>query len=673
MSEEKKLISAKLPHIFYGGDYNPEQWPEEIWPEDARLMQEAGVNLVSLGIFSWSKLEPQPDQYDFGWLDQVMDLLHEHGIKVDLATATASPPPWLAKLYPDSLPVTRNGVKLWPGSRQAYCPSSPAYRERIQKLVNQVARRYQHHPALLMWHINNEYACHVAECYCESSAAAFRVWLRQRYNTIESLNEAWGTAFWSQRYYDWDEINPPRATPTFINPTQQLDFKRFSSDELLTCFELEREILREVTPDLPVTTNFMGFFKPLDYWKWATREDIVSNDAYPDPSDPGSKIDSAMAYDLMRSLGGGKAWILMEQTTAQVNWRPQNALKPPGQMRLGSYQAVARGAEGVMFFQWRASKAGSEKFHSGMLPHVGTENSRIWREVTRLGRELRGLDELLDSRVRPKVAIMLDWESWWALELDTHPSNAVQQMAQLKSYYEPLFKQNIAVDFVSPGADLKAYRVVLVPNLYLVRDELAENLEQFVAEGGTLIMSFFSGIVDQNDHIRLGGYPAPFRKLLGLRVEEFEPYQPGQVNHFKTETSSYRCDIWSDMLDLEGAEALGCYTEGYFAGRPALTRHKFGQGQSYYLGTHPEYAFMAELLGQVCQEAGVIAPLNLPAGVEAVRRENNQHSFTFLLNHNSAPVELELTESQIDLLNNSRVGQKLRLEALGVAILKAQN
>lgn len=673
------LITPRLPHIFYGGDYNPEQWPSHVWPEDARLMQEAGVNLVTLGVFSWAKLEPQPGQYDWEWLDRVMDLMHQHGIAVDLATATASPPPWLTKLHPEILPVTRDGVTLWPGSRQQYCPSNPAFREAIGRLVKQMASRYGSHPALVMWHISNEYGCHVAECYCEISAAAFRSWLKQRYESVEQLNFAWGTAFWSQQYGQWDEIAPPRRTPTFTNPTQLLDWKRFCSDALLECFELEKAILKEATPNLPITTNFMGFFKPLDYWKWVTRQDVVSHDSYPDPFSPTARIDSAITYDLMRSLGGGKSWILMEQTTSQVNWRAQNALKRPGQMRLLSHQAVARGAGGIMFFQWRASLAGSEKFHGAMIPHVGIENSRVWREVKQLGQELKQLDALLTTSVQAKVAIMFDWESWWALETENKPSSSVKLMEQVRRYYEPLFRQNIAVDFIAPGGDLSHYKVVLVPNLYLVRagDRVVERLEKFVSEGGKLVMSFFSGIVDENEHVQPGGYPASFRKLLGLRVEEFDPYAPGQTNSIKLnaavggseEASTYQCELWSDVIDLEGAEALASYETDFYEGRPALTRHQWGAGASYYLGTSPEAAAMEWLLAEVCREAGVQAPLAVPAGVEVVRRENSQGIYLFVLNHNAQAVELTLTSPGRDLLTGQSHAHSMRLEAMGVAIL----
>ncbi len=667
----------KVPHVLYGGDYNPEQWPEDVWKEDVRLMREAGVNLVSLGIFSWAKLEPRPDEYDFGWLDRIIDLLHENGVMVDLATATASPPPWLAKLHPESLPVTEDGTTLHPGGRQHYCPSSPAYRERAAKLVECIAGRYKDHPALAMWHINNEYGCHVAECYCDVSVAHFREWLKERYGALGALNEAWGTAFWSQQYSDWEEILPPRTAPTFANPTQQLDFRRFSSDALLGCFEIEKEVLREATPETPITTNFMGFFKPVDYWKWAEREDIVSHDCYPDPSNSRAHIWAAMTYDLMRSLKenpeggpGGKPWVLMEQTTVRVNWRERNAPKKPGQMRLWSHQAVARGADGIMFFQWRASRAGAEKFHSAMVPHVNPEDSRSWQEVKRLGADLGKLDAILGATGDAETAILLDWESWWALEVDSKPSTAVRMLDGLYSFYEPLFEANVPVDFVHPGADLSGYKLVIAPNLYLVRDEASENIVEYVRRGGTLVMSFFSGIVDENEHIRLGGYPAPFREMLGLRIEDFVPLAVGEENRLLTKDgASYPCDLWADMIHLEGAEPLATYADGFYAGTPAATRHSFGEGVACYIGTRSEGKYTKNLLEEMRREAGVRIPLEAPPGVEVVRRKNGE-SFLFLLNHNEEPVRVKLGRSGRDLLTGEMQDASLDLKPFGVAILE---
>jgi beta-galactosidase len=662
------VITRKVSHMIYGGDYNPEQWPEEVWEEDVRLMREAGVNLVSLGIFSWAKLEARPGEYDFDWLDRIIGLLYENGVMVNLATATASPPPWLAKLHPESLPVTENGVVLHPGARQHYCPSSVAYRERAAELVRRIADRYKDHPALAMWHVNNEYGCHVAECYCDASAVHFREWLEARYGDLETLNEAWGTAFWSQRYGEWGEILPPRTAPTFANSTQQLDFRRFSSDALLKLYEMEKEILREATPEVPITTNFMGFFKPVDYWKWAAREDVVSDDSYPDPSDPEAYIGAAMSRDLMRSLGDGAPWVLMEQATVRVNWRERNVPKRPNEMRLWSYGAVARGAEGIMFFQWRQSKAGAEKFHSAMVPHVKPEDSRSWHEVSQLGAELGGLDGLIGARGEARTAILLDWESWWALELDSKPSAAVRMLEGVYSFYKPLFEANVPVDFAHPGSDLSSYRLVIAPNLYLVTDESVDNVRLFVADGGTLLMSFFSGIVDGRDHIRLGGYPVPFRELLGLSIEDFVPMAAGEGN--RLDDGPYSCELWADLIHLEGAEALASYTDGFYAGMPAVTRNAFGTGVAYYLGTRPEQRYAKAFLQRVCEEAGVRPTVEAPPGVDAVRRKTENASFLFVLNHNEKAVEIRLPNPGRDLLTGTEHDPKLTLDPLEVAILQ---
>ena len=605
-------------------------------------MREAGVNIVSLGIFSWSRLQPAEDSFDFGWLDRVMDLLRDGGIAVDLATATASPPPWLSHRHPEILPVLPDGVRLWPGARQHYCPSSPIYRDAAKRLVEAIAGRYREHPALTMWHVGNEYGCHIPTgCYCDVSAAAFRAWLRGRYGSIEALNHAWGTDFWSQRYGDWEEILPPRIAPTWPNPSQQLDFQRFSSDALLECYEIERAVLKKHTPDMPVTTNFMRFFKPLDHWKWAEREDVVSDDVYQDPGDPDAGMRSAMAADLMRSLGHGRPWILMEQTSNRVNWRPVNIAKAPGQMRLWSYQAVARGADGVLFFQWRQSRSGAEKFHSAMVPHGPTDSNPTWLEVVRLGRELGELDDVCGSRIQASVAILHDWDSWWALELPSKPTALLDHVGQLETYYRPLFDANVVADFARPGDDLSGYRLVLAPNLYLVTDEAAAQLARFVEAGGTLVMSFFSGVVDGFDHIRLGGYPAPFRHLLGLRVEDFLPLSDGEtVDLSFDDLPPGQGSMWSELVTLQDAGPIARFTGGRLDGQPAITRNRFGQGAAYYLATRPDARSMARLLKDACAVAGVEVTAEVPQGVEAVRRAGGGGSFLFLLNHRDADAEV---------------------------------
>jgi beta-galactosidase len=660
-----------FPHFVYGGDYNPDQWPEEIWEEDVRLMQEAGVNLVSLGIFAWSKLEPQPGVYDFGWLDHVIELLYAHGVSIDLATPTASPPPWLVRLDPEVLPVTADGASLGPGSRRHICPHNTTYRAHAAGIVTQLAHRYHDHQALALWHIDNEYACHVGECFCETSAQAFRQWLHARYGTLDALNAAWGTTFWSQHYGDWQEIQPPRRAPAFINPSQALDWQRFCSDSWLACFEDQRAILREITPNIPLTTNFMGFHKPLDYWTWAAREDIVSNDAYPDTSDPAWMLESAMVCDLIRSLGRGRPWLLMEQATTHVNWRMRNATKRPGVMRLGSYQAIARGANGVMFFQWRASQFGAEKFHSAMLPHAGTE-TRVWREVKALGAELKQLDELLASEVHAEVAIMFDWESWWALEQEGKPLNDLRLLSMIKSYYTALYQQGVTTDFVHPEADLSRYRLVIAPQLYLVNDRAVRNITQYVAAGGMLIMSFFSGVVDERDHVRLGGYPAPFQELLGMHVAEFAPYSAAQTNEVHTlDGQHFSCTQWSDVIRLHGAESIANYLHDYYAETPAITRHSFGQGVGYYVGTQLDEAGLSWLLEQVTAAAKVHRSPAQPIGVELIQRSHDTHLWLFVLNYSDQSVKVALDRSGRDLISGKLVDQAIVLGPTGIAIIQS--
>ncbi len=663
-------------NFMYGGDYNPEQWTENIWQEDARLMNEAGVNLVSLGIFAWAKLEPADGQYDFGWLDRIMDLLHTHGVQINLATPTASPPAWLVREHPEMLPVTMDGVTLWHGGRRHYCPHSAAYREHAARLVRALATHAREHPALVMWHIDNEYACHVSECFCDPSAAAFRVWLEKRYATLEKLNDAWGTAFWSQHYSDWQEIFPPRRAPAGSNPTQQLDWQRFCSDSWLECFVEQRAILQEITPQIPQTTNFMRFFKPLDYWAWAAAEDIVSNDNYPDISDPEWMIESAMGCDLMRSLKHGQEWMLMEQAPSNVNWRQRNATKPPGVMRLGSYQSVARGANAVLFFQWRASQAGSEKFHSGMVPHAGAD-TRVFREVKQLGEELRTLSEqapaLVKSRMYADVAILFDWDNWWALELPSKVSGDVRLFEQVKTLYAELYRRHIAVDFAQSTADLSGYRLVIAPHLYLVSDEGARNLEQYVAKGGTLVMNFMSGIVDPQDHIRLGGYPAPFRNLLGMWIEEFVAYAERESNEVQTEDGKvFACNLWSDVIHPTGAQVLGSYRCDYIESTPAITRNTFGQGASYYVGTNLNREGLAWVLDRACAEANIQPLSNASSDVEITTRTDGAQTWLFCLNHSERAQQVELAAPALDVLSRVHITGTLTLEPRGIAILQSQ-
>ncbi len=589
---------SRLGSLAYGGDYNPEQWGPEVHTEDAELMREAGVNLATVGIFSWARAEPTPGAFDFTWLDAHLDRLARDGVAVCLATMTASPPPWLARLHPETLPVMEDGTRLYPGSRQHWCPSSPVFRTYATRLVEQLAKRYAGHPSLALWHIGNEYGCHISRhCHCEVSTAAFRTWLRSRYPSLDALNEAWSTTFWSQRYGTWDEIHTPRSAPSFRNPAQVLDYRRFSSDELLACYLAEKEVLDRLTPDVPVTTNFVPLAPTLDLFRWAREMDVVAYDSYPDPHAADAVHETAFDYDVIRGLKGGDPWLLMEQAPSAVNWRPRNGRKQPGRMRLDSWQAVAHGADSVLFFQWRASRGGAEKFHSAMVPHGG-RSTRIFGEVSSLGAELAVYPALLGSRPeRADVALLMDWPNWWALEQEAHPSADVRLLDGARALHRPLYDASVACDVVPADGDFSPYKLLLIPHLYSVTAATARRITSFVRDGGTALVTYFSGITDEHDRVWPGGYPAPFRELLGLRVDEFDPLPSGE----RIELPDGYGSLWSEDVILEGASRVSSFPDG----RPAVTRHTYGQGAAWYLATTPDAPTLRALMDRIRAEAGV--------------------------------------------------------------------
>ena len=630
-----------MDRLWYGADYNPEQWPREVWGDDVRLMQRAGVTVATVGVFSWAKLEPRDGEFDFEWLDDIIDRLHAGGVRVDLATATASPPPWLALTHPEMLPVTEDGVRLSVGSRQHYSPSSAVYRRYADRLVRKLAERYAEHPALEAWHVNNELACHVPRDYSDESAVAFRAWLTAKYGTVEALNEAWGTQFWSQAYGSFEEVMPPRAAPTFRNPTQLLDFDRFSSDAWLGVYEAEAAILREVSPGVPITTNFMGFFKGLDYWKHAEALDFVSDDHYPDPADPDAPVIAAATRDLIRSLAGGP-WILMEQATSAVNWRPRNTAKPSGMHRLLSLQAVARGADGIMQFQWRQSKAGAEKFHSAMVPHVG-EDSRIFRETVALGAELADLADLVGTTQEARVAILFDWDSWWAIEQAATPASLSYPAIVLR-WYRELWRRGVLVDFARPTGDLSRYAVVVAPATQVLSDSKLDRLATYTRGGGRLVVGYQTGILNEDLHVHLGGYLGALREVLGIRVEEFAPPAEPSVSGGPVPAleiaglAAGAAHEWGEIVRVDGAEVRSVFVGGMLDGLPAITRSRSGQGVAWYAATAP--ADLAALIDEVLESAEVVPALaSLPPGVEAVRRGDR----LFLLNWNYESVEVRGT------------------------------
>lgn len=496
----------KLDQIVYGGDYNPEQWPEEVWKEDMKMLRDAGIDIVTLNVFSWARLQPNETTYDFTMLDKIMQLVKENGMKVCLATSTGAHPAWMAKKYPDILRVEFDGRKRKFGGRHNSCPNSPTYQKYAVLLAKKLAERYKDYDNIVAWHVSNEFG---GECYCENCEKEFRVWLQKKYKTLDALNQAWDTAFWGHTFYDWDEIVVPdlRSEHFAYDRTMfqgiSLDYRRFMSDSLLKCYVMEEKAIKEVIKDAVVTTNLMGFYKPLDYFKWAKEMDFVSWDNYPANEDSYAKI--AMAHDLMRGIKNGEPFALMEQTPSVTNWLPYNALKRPGVMRLWSYQAIAHGADTVMFFQMRRSIGACEKYHGAVIDHAGSREARVYKEVAALGAELKQIGtKTLGMRTKSEIALIMDWDNWWAIEYSAGPSCELKYLNEFGRFYEALRNMNYNIDIIAPDADLMSYKVVIAPVYYMVKGNLDENIRNFVKKGGTFLTTFFSGIAQENDLVTLG-------------------------------------------------------------------------------------------------------------------------------------------------------------------------
>ncbi|MFJ2551179.1 beta-galactosidase [Microbacterium sp. NPDC087591] len=657
--------------IAFGCDYNPEQWTPEVWDEDIALMREIGVDLVAINIFGWAHIEPRAGEYDFSRLDDIIARLHAGGIRVNLGTGTASPPAWLTTAHPEILPMVEDGTRRYPGGRQAFCPSSAIFRTAALALVEQVARRYGDHPAVELWHVSNELGCHNALCYCDESAAAFRLWLRERYQDIDALNAAWGTSFWSQTYREWSEILPPRATLSLRNPGQTLDFHRFSSDQLIDYYRAEAEVIRPLSPR-PITTNFMvtTHIENLDYWSWADDMDIVANDHYLDHrlADPTSEL--AFNADLTRGLAQGAPWLLMEHSTGAVNWQPLNLPKGDGELLRNSLTHVARGADGICFFQWRASVQGSEKFHSAMLPHAGTDTA-VWREVSELGATLGRLSEVTGSRVEAHAAIVFSWESWWATDADARPSHSIGYLDQMHAAYTALHDLGITVDIVRPGSDLDGYRLVVVPGLHLVRTEEAAVITDWIAAGGTALVTFYSGTVDEQDRIFTGGYTGPFRDALGVRIEEFAPVAAGTVVHL-SDGSDAR--LWSERGRATTAEVVASFTGGAADGSPAIARNSWGGGTAWYLATLPAADAYRDLMARIVTEVGLTPPASVIGelgALELVRRRSADQSYLFIVNHGAAEVTVDATG--LDLVTETAMDGHVVVPAGAVRIIREES
>ena len=669
-------FSNKVNKIVYGGDYNPEQWPEEIWAEDMRLLKEANIDIVTLNVFSWAALQPSEETYDFSKLDKIMEMVRDNGLQVCLATSTGAHPAWMAKKYPDILRTEFNGLKRKFGGRHNSCPNSPTYEKYSVRLAQKIAERYRDYNNIVAWHISNEFG---GECYCENCEKAFRVWLKKKYQTIENVNRAWNTAFWGHTFYDWDEIVLPNLLSEHFEQDRSqfqgitVDYKRFNSESILECYKREYDALKAITPDIPITTNLMGFYKPLDYKMWAKYMDVVSWDNYPSNEDSPAQI--AMSHDLMRGINGGEPFLLMEQTPSVTNWLPYNALKRPGVMRLWSYQAVAHGSDSVMFFQMRRTVGACEKLHGAVIDHVGTNETRVFREVKALGAELKELGEqTLGAVTDAKAAIYFDWDNWWAIECSAGPNCDLKYKDEIYNYYQALYKLNIPVDIVGPEDDLGKYQLLIAPILYMTKTGYDEKIRTFVKNGGTFVTTFFSGIADEHDLIVTGGYPGKLRDIMGIWVEESDALPSGAENHFTYRGKAYPAKLLCDLSHLEGAEALSVYEEDFYAQMPAITKNQFGDGRAYYVATRSSEEFYQTLMADICEECGVESLLAPQENLEVTMRRNENGRFLFLLNHADREQETVMTEAGCGLLEKQEyaAGDVVSVPAKGVQIIRLQ-
>jgi beta-galactosidase len=669
------------PSTPFGGDYSPEQWPEHVWKDDYRLFDAARIDTVTVGVFLWATTQPAEDTYDFRVLDRIVAEAEAHGRRICLATGTGAHPAWLARAHPEVTRTDFEGRKHRFGQRHNSCPSSPVFRRLSAELAGRVAERYAGRPAVIAWHVGNEYG---GACYCDLCAAGFRDWLRERYGTLDALNTAWYTAFWSHTFHDWDEIEPPSAlTEHWRGPDHTafqgitLDYLRFMSDAMLANFRDEKAAIRRHSPDTPVTTNFMGMYRPLDYHRWAPHLDFASWDNY--PPEGASPAWMGLSHDLMRGLKDGRPFWLMEQAPSTTACRDVNPVKRPGVMRLWSWQAIAHGADAVLYFQMRASRGASEKLFAAVINHAGRDDTRTFREVAALGEELERFGPVaLGARTPARVALLFDWDSWWALEISDGPSRLVRYQQVVLGYYQALWEAGVDVDVVPVTADLTAYDVVVAPALHMVKGDLAERLEAVARRGGSVLATYLSGRVDEDDNAFLADVPGPLAPLMGVRIDEWDARDAGTANPVRLGEADgdgveSAARLVFEIVVPQGADVLGRYQADFYAGTPAVTRNAFGGGYGWYVATGLDQTGVDWVVRRVLDTHGIAGRhRDLPQLETAARVAPDGTRLLFLLNHSDQPLTAPAAVSGTDLLTGESftAGGQVRLDGHGVRVLR---
>ncbi|WP_317890302.1 beta-galactosidase [Paenibacillus peoriae] len=681
-------ISERVPRMLHGADYNPEQWQHypEVLAEDIRLMKLAKCNVMSVGIFSWVSLEPEEGVFTFEWMDRILDSFAENGIYAFLATPSGARPAWMSQKYPEVLRVEANRVRNLHGFRHNHCATSPVYREKVRIMNTKLAERYANHPAVIGWHISNEFG---GDCHCDYCQEAFRAWVQDKYGTLDKLNHAWWTTFWSHTITDWSQVESPAPHGETQVHAMNLDWRRFVTDQTADFIKHEIVPLKAANPAIPVTTNLMEFFEGLNYWKFADLLDVISWDSYPtwhdregDDSRQAAKV--AMMHDIIRSIKGGKPWMLMESTPSLTNWQDVSKLKRPGMHLLSSLQAVAHGSDTVQYFQWRKSRGSSEKLHGAVVDHVGHEHTRVFGDVTHVGNALEKLEEVIGTSVPAEAAVIFDWENRWGINDSQGPRNkGVKYEETAEAHYLALWEQGVPVDVIHMDADFSKYKLLVAPMLYMVRSGVGERIQKFVENGGIFVATYWSGIVDEHDLCFLGGFPGPLRKTLGIWSEEIDGLHDHDRNHILPVEGNeldlqgeYEAVELCDLIHTEGAEVLAVYGSDFYAGRPALTVNRLGQGKAYYIASRNIGLFHSHFYRSLIDDAGISKALNvkLPHGVNTAIRTDGVHEYIFILNFTHEPQKITLDgRTYADMLeNHAIIDGSVQLDAYAVKVLKTE-
>ncbi len=666
-------LTPRFPVFLHGGDYNPDQWLKypEILEEDIRLMREAKVNCVSVGIFAWAALEPAEGVYDFGWLDQVMDRLWSAGIRVILATPSGARPAWLAQKYPEVLRVDEYFHRHHFGGRHNHCPSSPVYREKVRAIDTALAERYAHHPAVILWHLSNEYS---GDCRCPLCQERFRQFLRERYGSLEALNDHWWTGFWSMKYSDWSQVEPPSAIGQDANPAMWVDWRRFSTQQCKDFILMEKAAVQLVDPGIPVTANLMQRFWDYDYFSLAEAIDVVSWDSYPawgQGDDLREASEHAMTHNLMRSLKDSD-YLLMESTPSLVNWHSVNKVKKPGMHLLASMLPLAHGSDSVLYFQWRKGRGGAEMFHGAVVGHDGTSDTRTFREVREVGEALQKLEKLYGKEKSPaKVCILFDWNNWWALDYaQIGRKGDMRYPDTVNAHHRALWKAGISVDFrdCRRETDLSRYSLVIAPMLFMFRNGIDEKLADFVRRGGTLVATYCTGVIGEDGLAWLGPTPHGLTETLGIRTMELDTLCDGEANALVRDRDQWQVSRFCEVIRADTAEVIGRYGRDYYAGQPCLTVNHVGSGRAYYLAAEPEEAFLHSFYAELSASLHIPRPVqaSLPDGVAVQERGGA----VFVMNFASEPRDIDLGFSARDLLTDRVVEAQTTMKPLEVLILE---